>query len=408
MRNYIRQPYYNELMKALKGKVNLIQAVVGPRQVGKTTLALQLFKRWKGPKIYETADLPNTPSFEWISTHWQKMRALYKKQKVKSLLILDEVQKIPHWSEMVKKLFDEDRRLNYNIRALLLGSSSLLMQRGLSESLAGRFELQRHNQWSFSECRDCFSLTLKEYIYFGGYPAALAIRKDEPRCQRYIRDSLIETVLSKDIILLSPIAKPILLRQSFGMSIEHAAQVISYQKMLGTLQDAGNTTTIASYLHLLSNAFLLTPLPRYSGARIRQRGSIPKILIFDNGLISAMQGLNFKTIIKDKTLWGRLVENAVGAQLYFIAQRNGGELFYWRERGNEVDYVLKIGERLQGIEIKSGRPDKKPVAQETFRKKYKKSESMIISNAKSAKINSITNINLYDFFNNPKEILTSY
>lgn len=405
MKNYIRQPYYNELMGALKGRVNLIQAVVGPRQVGKTTLALQLFERWKGPKIYETADQPNTPSFEWVNLHWQKIRALYKNQKVKSLLILDEVQKIPNWSEMVKKLFDEDRRLKYNIRVLLLGSSSLLMQRGLSESLAGRFELRKHNQWSFSECRDCFSLTLKEYIYFGGYPGALVIRRDESRWQHYIRDSLIETVLSKDIILLSPITKPILLRQSFGMGINYAAQVISYQKMLATLQDVGNTTTIASYLHLLSNAFLLTPLQRYSGTRIRQRGSIPKMLIFDNGLICAMQGLNFKTVIKDKTVWGRLVENAAGAQLYFIAQDKGGELFYWRERNNEVDYVLKIGERLQGIEIKSTRPDKKPAALETFRKKYKKSESAIISDTKSSKIDSITNINLYDFFNNPKKIL---
>ena len=407
MKDYIRQPYYNELWQALQGQINLIQAVVGPRQVGKTTLALQLFERWNGPRIYETADQPNIPSFEWINTHWQKIRELYKKQRGKSLLILDEVQKIPHWSEVVKKLFDEDRRQNSNIRVLLLGSSSLLMHRGLSESLAGRFELQRHNQWSFPECRDCFSLTLKEYIYFGGYPGALIIRKDELRWASYVRDSLIETVLSKDIILLSPIAKPILLRQSFGMAIDYAAQVISYQKMLGTLQDAGNTTTIASYLQLLSNAFLLTPLQRYSGSRIRQRGSIPKMLIFDNGLISAMRGENFKTVIKDKAIWGRLVENVAGAQLYFITKKKGGELFYWRERDNEIDYVLKIGSRLQGIEIKSGRPDKKPAAFESFKKKYKKSESIIISDAKSSKIDFIRNINLYDFFNNPEKIFTS-
>lgn len=405
MKNYIRQPYYNELRQALEGQVNLIQAVVGPRQVGKTTLALQLFQQWNGPKIYETADQPNTPSFEWINAHWQRIREQDKKQKSRPLLILDEIQKIPRWSEMVKKLFDEDRRLKHNIRVLLLGSSSLLMQRGLSESLAGRFELKRHNQWSFSECKDCFSLTLKEYIYFGGYPGALAIRKDEPRWQRYIRDSLIETVLSKDILLLSPIAKPILLRQSFGMAMDHPAQVISYQKMLGSLQDAGNTTTIASYLHLLSNAFLLTPLERYSGARIRQRGSIPKILIFDNGLISAMQGIDFKTVTKDKTIWGRLVENAVGAQIYFVLQKRGGQLFYWRERHNEIDYVLKTGSHLQGIEVKSGRPYKEPSSLEAFKNKYKKTECAIVSDRKSTKINSIKNINLYDFFTNPEEIL---
>ncbi len=179
MRNYIRKIHYDELWAAINGKINLIQAVIGPRQVGKTTLALQIFERWNGPKVYETADQPNTPSSEWIASQWEKIRKACNGKKGRGLLILDEVQKISNWSEAVKKFFDEDRRSGPNMRVILLGSSSLLMQRGLTESLAGRFELHRHYQWSFKECLDCFGLGLDEYIFFGGYPGALALRDDE-------------------------------------------------------------------------------------------------------------------------------------------------------------------------------------------------------------------------------------
>ena len=405
MKDYVRQLLYDDLWKTLRGRMNLIQVAVGSRQVGKTTLALQLFERWPGEKIYATADQPDTPSTVWIDSQWQRIREAYKQKKDKSLIILDEVQKIPNWSEAVKKLFDEDHRLKNDIRVLLLGSSALLMQKGLTESLAGRFELHRHNQWSFRECRDCFGVSLDEYIYFGGYPGALSLKKDEKRWARYMRDSLIETVLSKDVLLLSPVTKPILLRQSFGLAVNHPAEIVSYQKMLGTLQDAGNTTTIASYLNLLSKAFLLKPLERWSGARIRRRGSIPKILVFDNGLISAMSGSNFKTVRKDKALWGKLIENAVGARIQFLAERSGGELFYWRERNNEVDYVLKLGRRLIGIEVKSGIPEKKSAAFAAFRRKYKKSRILTISSSKASQIDTIPNISLDGFFKNPEESL---
>lgn len=405
MQNYIRKAPYGQLVKSLRGRVNLIQAVIGPRQVGKTTLALQLFERWVGPKLYETADQPNIPSAEWISAHWEMSRRQNKIAGRKSLLILDEIQKIPNWSNVVKKLFDEDRRCRMDIRVILLGSSALLMQKGLTESLAGRFEVCRHNQWSFLECRECFSLSFDEYIYFGGYPGALALRKDEARWAAYIRDSLIETVLSKDILLLVPVSKPVLLRQAFGLAVGYPAQIMSYQKMLGSLQDAGNTTTIASYLHLLSQAFLLSPLERWSGSRIRQRGSIPKILIFDNGIISAMQGLRFKTVLNDKTAWGRLIENAVGAQLYFLAQKQGGELFYWRDRENEIDYVLKIGDKIKAIEVKSGKDTQSPAAFTLFQKQYKNAQTIVILESKSQADNLLRRINLRDFFSSPEKIL---
>jgi predicted AAA+ superfamily ATPase len=405
MKNYTRKAHYDELWGALYGDVNLIQAVIGPRQVGKTTLALQIFERWNGPKVYETADQPNTPSSEWIALQWDKIRKSCNGKKSRGLLILDEVQKIFNWSELVKKFFDEDRRFELDIRVILLGSSSLLMQRGLTESLAGRFELHRHYQWAFKECVDCFGLGLDEYIFFGGYPGALALRDDEVRWGRYIRDSLIETVLSKDILLLAPISKPVLLRQTFGLAVSYPAQIMSYQKMIGSLQDAGNTTTIASYIQLLSKAFFLTALERYSGTRFRQKGSIPKILVFDNGLVSAMAGRVFKDVKKDTMLWGRLVENAVGAQLYFLSQTMGAELFYWRERDAEVDFVLKTGQKVKAIEVKAGKEGNEFPALKRFARKYKNVEMVVVTTEKIADKGIDRNIMIEEFFDNPSGIL---
>ena len=405
MKKYIRQPLYNELLRSVKSKQNLIQAIVGPRQVGKTTLVLQLYKEWKGTKLYESADELSTPNAEWISKQWNKIRNKSKNKKSKSLIILDEVHKIPRWSEAVKKLFDEDQRKGYNICVVLLGSAALLMQRGLTESLAGRFELHRHHHWSFSECNEFFKVTLQEYLYFGGYPGTLSMRKDEERWGRYIRDSLIETVLSKDILLLSPVTKPILLRQAFSNAISYPAQILSYQKMLGTLQDAGNTTTIASYLQLLSKAFLLALLERWSGAKVKQKGSTPKIIVLDNSIISSQAGNKFQSMIKDKTTFGRSLENAIGAQLYSLAVDLGGELFYWKERDYEVDYVLKLGSKIYAIEVKSGISKKLPCALTIFKKRYGNANLITISSSKMQKSEPVKNINIEDFFRNPELIL---
>lgn len=413
MKEYIRKSLFNALHKGLKGEPRLIQVIIGPRQVGKTTLALQLYNRWTGPKLYKSADLPNIPTVDWIITQWEECRILCKKRKRETLLVLDEIQKIPRWSEVVKKMFDEDKILKRPLRVVLLGSSSLLVQKGLTESLAGRFEIHRHNHWSFSECKEYFNLRLEEYIYFGGFPGAIPLRKDETRWAKYIRDSLIETVLSRDVILMSPITKPALLRQVFGLCLAYPAEIISYQKMMGQLQDAGNTTTIAFYLKLLSNAFLVAPLEKHSGSKIRQRGSMPKILVLDNALISATIGSEFKTSLKDKAFWGRMVENAVGAKLYPIIQELGGELLYWRDRNDEVDYVARIGKRLIVIEVKSGIPQKVPAALDLFVRRYKKTEKIIIlplemnnltKKIKQDKIeNDINYINLQDFFLNPRK-----
>lgn len=398
MKQYVRQRYFRVLWDRLHSLPRFLQVVVGPRQVGKTTLAFQILDRWKGPKKYETADQPTLPTLAWLQAQWLEARGLVRRGNSEALLVLDEVQKIPRWSEVVKRLADEDKRRSLKLRVLLLGSSALLMQRGLSESLAGRFELHRHPHWSFLECQECFKLKLDEYLYFGGYPGALAMRKDESRWKKFIRDSLIETVLSKDVLLVSAVAKPALLRQAFGLAIAHPAEILSYQKMLGTLQDAGNTTTIASYLRLLSYAYLVNPLERFSGSRVKQRGSTPKFVVLDNALVTSMLELDFKTARRDTALWGRLTENAVAAQLYWYAQETGGELFYWRDRQDEVDFVITQGRQIIAVEVKSGKTDSLEGLR-SFKRRYPASQAIVISKLpQSGKEIGDRNVVLEEFF----------
>jgi hypothetical protein len=356
--------------------------------------------------------MPNMPTVEWIVANWNEGRSQHEKYKTETLLILDEIQKIPRWSETVKQLFDEDKRTKRRLRVVLLGSSSLLVQKGLTESLAGRFEIHRHYHWSYRECKECFGLKLNEYIYFGGYPGAIPLRKDENRWSKYIRDSLIETVLSKDVLLMTPITKPALLRQAFGLCLSHPAEIISYQKMIGQLQDAGNTTTVAFYLRLLNSAFLLAPLERYSGSRIKQRGSIPKILVLDNALVSATYGGGYRTSIKNRSTWGRMVENAAGAKLYPMLQDLGGDLLYWRDRNEEVDFVAKYKNRLIAIEIKSGIANKSPAGLNKFTKQYPRAEKIIlqleaVEQPKRGRMENTGNdakrLSLRDFFLNPRK-----
>jgi len=184
----------------------------------------------------------------------------------------------------------------------LLGSSPLLVQQGLSESLAGRFEILRIGHWSFSEMRDAFGLTVDQYLYFGGYPGSAALINDEERWRRYLLDSLIETTLARDILLMNRVDKPALLRQMFRLGCEYSGQILSYQKMLGQLQDAGNTTTLAHYLDLLSGAGMLCGLSKFSSEVVRQRGSSPKLQVLNNGLMTAQSGQIYRITRGSRTM----------------------------------------------------------------------------------------------------------
>ena len=371
----IERAIVDKILRRLTHPQRLLQVVVGPRQVGKTTAARAVARRWKGPVFYAAADLPLPPGPEWIESHWRQARR--KASEEETLLILDEVQKVSGWSEAVKALRDEDRHSDCTLQVLLLGSSALLLTRGATESLAGRFFLHRCLHWSYPECREAFDWDLSRWIFFGGYPGAASLVDDEPAWRSYVTDSLIETVLARDVLAMQNIAKPTLLRHLFALSARFPARILSYNKMLGQLLDAGNTTTLAHYLRLLETAFLVSGLERFSLGQARSRGSSPKLVLWNNALVSALNLVSFDKALSDPALWGRLVENSVGAHLLNHLQGLPFEVTYWRERNNEVDYVVRSGDVLWAIEVKSGRPNRAK-GLETFLRKYPKARPLIV------------------------------
>lgn len=351
----------------LKTDPPLIQVVTGPRQVGKTTAAQTVADAWQGPVHLATADLALPPGPEWIETHWQLARGMLGQEP--ALLILDEVQKVRHFGEVVKAMWDDDRRHARPLRVVLLGSSALLLAAGVTESLAGRFFLHRCQHWQFDECRRAFGWDLDTWLYFGGYPGAAPLVHDEPAWHSYIADALIESVLARDVLALQVITKPTLLRHVFMLAARFPAQILSYNKMLGQLQDAGNTTTLAHYLELLQAAFLVTGLQKFSAGHARSRGSSPKLVLWNNALVSALGLRSFETWRRDPVARGWWVENAVGAHLVNHLQGVRYEVCYWRERNVEVDYVVRCPDGLVAIEVKSGRPAR-PAGLSVFRRQY--------------------------------------
>jgi predicted AAA+ superfamily ATPase len=331
-----------------------IQVISGPRQVGKTTLITQLSDRLSFPSVYEAADAVPAGNSIWIDQVWETVRLRMKANKAAEyLLILDEIQKIPNWSESVKKNWDRDTIENINLKIILLGSSRLLLRQGLSESLAGRFENITLGHWSFSEMHAAFGWDHDTYAWFGGYPGPAELVADEERWKKYVRDSLIETSITKDILMLTRIDKPALLKNLFELGCIYSGQILSYTKMLGQLHDAGNTTTLAHYLDLLGEAGLITGISKYSPSPIRNRTSSPKFQVLNNALSSSLNTINYKEIRKDHALWGRVVESAVGAFLANEAMKGIINLYYWRDRNDEVDFVIQRGEKIIGVEVKS-------------------------------------------------------
>jgi uncharacterized protein len=364
------------LREELSQPTPVIHVLIGPRQVGKTTIALQIKESVKIPTIYATADSPVPLDSAWIETHWKRAVTESHVSKSPVILILDELQKVKGWSETLKILWDS-RLGGPEIRVLILGSSSLLMQEGLTESLAGRFFLHRCSHWSYSECKAAFGWNLEQWIFFGGYPGAASFIHNEISWKRYITDSLIEAVLARDVLQMSKIAKPVLLRHLFALAATLPAQFVSYTKMLGQLQDAGNTTTLAHYLKLLESAFLVSGLELFSRNKQRKRGSSPKLVLWNNALINALSTKTFDQTIADSIWWGRLVENAVGANLCNSLNSIEYTTSYWREGNHEVDYVVTRGADIRAIEVKSG-ASKKLSGLARFQSQYPEAKSLII------------------------------
>ena len=375
---YVR-PQAAELARRLQEPRRFMQAVVGPRQVGKTTLVQQVVEASGLPARYASADEPTLRQLPWIAQQWEATRLQAREAgRQGAVLILDEIHKIPAWSESVKRLWDEDTRAGLRLKVVLLGSAPLLVQQGLNESLAGRFEAIRLPHWSFSEMRQAFNWSLEQFLFYGGYPGAAPLIDEPVRWTRYILDSLIETTISRDVLLLTRVDKPALLRRLFQLGCSYSGQILSYTKMMGQLQDAGNTVTLAHYLELLSAAGMLTGLQKYAGETVRQRASSPKLQVLNSALITAQSGITLQEARTDHEFWGRLVESAVGAHLANAAAVGVCQLYYWRDRNREVDFVTRAGRRLTALEVKSGRTLSAQPGQADFTEAFKVHRSLLV------------------------------
>jgi hypothetical protein len=372
-----QRPQAAVLAARLNEARRFIQVVAGPRQVGKSTLVQQVAETLKCPVRHVSADEPMLRGADWITQQWEAAR-LSIPGPGGAVLVLDEIQKIPAWSETVKRLWDEDTRARRPLKVVLLGSAPLLITQGLTESLAGRFETIALSHWSYAEMHAAFGWSLDEFVFYGGYPGAAPLITEPTRWARYVLDSLIETSISRDVLLLTRVDKPALLRRLFELACRYSGQILSYTKMLGQLQDAGNSTTLAHYLELLAGAGMVCGLPKYAGDVARSRGSSPKLQVLNTALMTAASGLTLAQARADRELWGRLVESAVGAHLANAALRDECTLHYWRERNQEVDFIVQAGRRLTAIEVKSGRAPLAHAGTAAFAQAFKPQRSLLV------------------------------
>jgi predicted AAA+ superfamily ATPase len=364
--SYANKPYQRAMVNTILARMreprHLIQVVAGPRQTGKSTALQQAISQQDLPFRMVSTDAVFAQPGSWLETQWDAARHLIDSEHPSALLVIDEVQAIPQWSSYVKKLWDEDARRALDLRVVLSGSSSLLLQKGLSESLMGRFEVLYSNQWSYREMRDAFDYSLDDFLIFGGYPGAAPLRKDFSRWNDYMRDAIIEATLSKDVLQMQDIRKPALLRRLFILGSSYSAKELSYRKMLGQLDDKGNTDTMATYLELLSKAGLLTGLEKFdSRGLIRLRRTSPRLMVHDTSLMTASLSTSkadAQMLLHTPDLRGYVVESAIGAYLLGRCQEARFDVFWWRDGDDEVDFVLKQGERVTAIEVKSGRNKK--------------------------------------------------
>ena len=374
----IKRSQLQLVVSRIKEERRFMQVLAGPRQVGKTTLVLQLLKEPGIQGFYVAADDISGIGLAWIEMQWEIARQRMKVAGTDPyVLIIDEIQKIPNWSETVKRLWDSDSRESIPLHVILLGSSRLLLQTGMTESLAGRYETMYISHWSLAEMREAFGWSADQYAWYGGFPGAASLITDEMRWKNYVSNSLAETSISRDILMMSRVDKPALMRRLFDLGCSYSGQMLSFNKILGQLLDAGNTTTLSHYLDLLDSAGLLGGLEKFSRDTLRKRSSSPKFQVHNTAFVSALHPLDFQMIVNERDKWGRIVESAVGAHLINNAYSQRYSLFYWREGNYEVDFVLEHKGRVVALEVKSGH-SLRTAGMVQFRKHYPDSKIMLI------------------------------
>lgn len=373
-----KRAIFQTIKSRIEENRKFIQVVMGARQIGKSTVVKQVLNEIDVPYQIYSADNVPASNTAWISNCWAAARSIKQNNGWDSiLLVIDEIQKIANWSEAVKKEWDEDTFYDRNIKVLLLGSSRVLLEKGLSESLAGRFEEIRMSHWTYKEMKECFGFSLDQYVFYGAYPGAASLVYDADRFDQYIQSSIIDATINKDILMDTPISKPALLRQTFELGSAYSGNMLSLNKMLGSLQDAGNTSTLAGYINLLNESGLLSGLQKYSVDMSRRKASIPKFQVYNNALKMVYSNLTFEQAVMDRKTWGHIFESAVGAYLVSQAFVHRFEVFYWRERNDEVDFVLRKKGVLVAIEVKSN-AEKRTEGLDTFRQLFNPKNSFIV------------------------------
>lgn len=367
-----------ELVKRMKEPRKFIQVVLGPRQVGKTTLLKQALAKTDVPYHFFAADLVPATQTGWISDCWESVRTMMRaKGQSECLLVIDEIQKIRQWGEVVKKEWDADTFQDVNIKVVLLGSSRVLLEKGLSDSMMGRFETIRLSHWTFPEMQEAFGFSLEEYLYFGGYPGAASLIHDPERWQQYIGSAIVDATIHKDILQDAPVGKPALLRQTFELGCAYSGKIVALTKMMGALSDAGNATTLSGYLDLLSDGGLLSGLRKFAADTLRRRASAPKFQVHNSALRSYYSEWTLPETIARPEEWGRCLESAIGAHLAAGAFLTGYEVYYWREGPLEVDFVLKRKDRVLALEVKGNR-EASTAGLSEFRKRFHPDGALLI------------------------------
>lgn len=388
---------YQIIKDRLNEPRKFIQVVMGARQIGKSTVVKQVLKDIDASYQFYSADNVPATNSTWISNCWAAVRSLKANNRWDSIiLVIDEIQKISNWSEVVKKEWDDDTFHDRNIKVLLLGSSRVLLEKGLSESLAGRFEEIRMSHWSYLEMQECFGFTLDQYLFYGSYPGAATLAGDEDRYQQYIQSSIIDATINKDILMDTPISKPALLRQTFELGAAYSGEQLSLNKMLGSLQDAGNTATLAGYINLLGESGLLCGLQKFSVDMARRKASIPKLQVYNNALKMVYSPLTFEQAVMDRKSWGRIYESGIGAYLVSQAFRHRFDVYYWRERNDEVDFILRKKGSVVAIEIKSN-AEKRTDGLDKFRQLFKPQSSFIVGDG-GIRAEDFLSMNINDLF----------
>ena len=384
----------------------LIVAVTGPRQTGKTTIvrqALRRLHRLNLPGLHVAADDPQDERTEseadfaggaaapglrgppvrdipWLVRIWEDARHAAWESERGFVLALDEIHRVKGWSSAVKGLWDRDRETGCPLKVAILGSAPWSMLTGTNESLTGRFMPLPVTHWLLPEMVEAFDFTLDEYLFFGGYPGAApwVDRLDEWR--RYFLNAIVAPTIERDIVALTRVDKPALMRRLVDLAPHYSGQILSFSKMVGQLQDAGNTTTLAAHLDLLADAGLMAGLQKYAARAHLGKASSPKLNVLNTAVMTAMSGYTFEEARADRTFWGRIVESAVGAHLYNTRTEAMG-LYYWRDRSNEVDFVLARGPRLLGIEVKSGSRIAPRRGREEFSRRFSGSRTRLVGGA---------------------------